>query len=35
LLQINRLRGQLEMEKHERLANIEKAHDDFNLQQAE
>jgi len=23
------------MEKHERLANIEKAHDDFNLQQAE
>lgn len=32
LLQNTHHRGQLELEKHGRLHNTEKAHDDYNLQ---
>ena len=35
LLQNTYYRGQLELEKHDRLHNMERAHDNYNLQQAE
>lgn len=35
LLQNTYQRGQLELEKHDRLHNVEKAHDGYNLQMAE